>query len=327
MGTALTDLLSDTPSLSVIRGRSEAISTGFDPLDTVLGGGLRLHDLAVIGGRPGVGKTIAALQWARTAALDGTKAIVVSYEHDVRTMLARLFALEVGLLDLGTTGGSSLSSDLTDILHQILNGHWGPNDPAGRHPLVRAARARIDTYADSIIFVEGSTKRTDLNMLERLVPHHSADRTLLVVDYLQKVPNLTTDLSPRDHMRMVAEGVKQLAIDNNAAVLAVAAAREAGLERRRVRIEHLLGVDSLGYESDVVLMVNQKWSIVSRKHIAFDPQNAEQFKKYIVFSVEKNRSGPDAVELEFEKAFSQFRFEPRGRFVSERLIDDGITVE
>ena len=38
------------------------ISTGFQALDHTLGGGVRAGDLILVGGSPGVGKTIAALQ-------------------------------------------------------------------------------------------------------------------------------------------------------------------------------------------------------------------------------------------------------------------------
>src|ERR671933_582132 len=44
------------------------ISTHFDPLDSVLGGGVRAGDLVLVGGRPGVGKPIVTFQWDRHTA-------------------------------------------------------------------------------------------------------------------------------------------------------------------------------------------------------------------------------------------------------------------
>ena len=43
----------------------------------------------------------------------------------------------------------------------------------------------------------------------------------------------------------------------------------------------------------------------------------------MVFSVEKNRNGPSDVELEFRKDFANFRFDPAGRWVAERLWHEG----
>ena len=46
-----------------------------------------------------------------------------------------------------------------------------------------------------------------------------------------------------------------------------------------------------------------------------------------MFSVEKNRNGPADVELEFEKDFANYRFVPAGRWVAERLWDEGSVEE
>ena len=326
-GVKLADLLHESRSLALVPERATTIPTGFDPLDTALGGGLRLHDMVVIGGRPGVGKTVAGLQWARTAALDGATAIVVSYEHDAATILGRLMAMEVGILGIETGAAADPGNELSGIVQAVMSGDWIINDKVGRHPLVRAAFARLETYADNLVLVPGSTKHTDLAMLENMVERHGTDRTMLMVDYIQKVPEFTGVFNDEARIRHVAEGLKQVAIDNNTAVLAVAAANGRGLDQKRIRLEHLRGAQSLAYECDVLLMLNSKWSAVSRKHITFDLTNAEDFKKYVVFSIEKNRTGPDFVDLEFEKAFQQYRFEPRGRFVSERLIDGAMVLE
>ena len=68
--------------------------TGFDPLDGHLGGGLRGGELTLIGGPQGLGKTTMALQMVRNAVAAGRSAIVFSYEHEARTLMERLIALE-----------------------------------------------------------------------------------------------------------------------------------------------------------------------------------------------------------------------------------------
>src|SRR5687767_14515289 len=70
--------------------------TGFEPLDEVLAGGIRQGELLLLGGKPGVGKTIACLQWARSMAQSGVVAIYLCYEHDGVTLLTRLLAGELG---------------------------------------------------------------------------------------------------------------------------------------------------------------------------------------------------------------------------------------
>ena len=50
----------------------------------------------LLGGKPGVGKTIACLQWARTMAQNGIVALYLSFEHDDITLLTRLLSCELG---------------------------------------------------------------------------------------------------------------------------------------------------------------------------------------------------------------------------------------
>ena len=47
------------------------LATGFDALDEALAGGMRQGEVMLLGGKPGIGKTIACLQWARTMARNG----------------------------------------------------------------------------------------------------------------------------------------------------------------------------------------------------------------------------------------------------------------
>ena len=54
---------------------------------------------------------------------------------------------------------------------------------------------------------------------------------------------------------------------------------------------------------------------------------AETFKRKIVMSVEKNRGGPAAMDLEFTKDFGSYRFDPDGTFVTERLVDEILVEE
>jgi replicative DNA helicase len=46
------------------------------------------------------------------------------------------------------------------------------------------------------------------------------------------------------------------------------------------------------------------------------------YRQFVLLSVEKNRDGPASIDLEFRKDFPSYRFEPRGSFVAEQLIDD-----
>lgn len=55
--------------------RSAPVPTGFDVLDTALGGGIKATELLLLGGLPGVGKTVAAVQITRNLARDGSNVV------------------------------------------------------------------------------------------------------------------------------------------------------------------------------------------------------------------------------------------------------------
>lgn len=74
------------------------IPTGFEPLDTYLGGGLVPESLMLVGGPPGTGKTIFMLQAARNIAAmakdNKTAACVVCFEHGEVYLYHRLLCME-----------------------------------------------------------------------------------------------------------------------------------------------------------------------------------------------------------------------------------------
>ena len=111
------------------------------------------------------------------------------------------------------------------------------------------------------------------------------------------------------------------------AVVAVAAADKTGLRARRLRLHHLRGSASLAHEADVAILMNEKAVSVSKSHLAFDPVRAEQFKRWVVLSVEKNREGAPDMNLEFRKDLANYRFDPEGGFVAEALVDSVLVEE
>lgn len=71
-------------------GRLRGVSTGFPRLDGALSG---LHDVTVLGGLPGIGKTTLAFQIGWQAAEQGAAVIYVSAEMHAADLRARLVAM------------------------------------------------------------------------------------------------------------------------------------------------------------------------------------------------------------------------------------------
>ncbi len=295
--------------------------TGFVGLDPLIGGGMRAGSLVLLAGPQGLGKSTFALQVARNNAATGRPVIFFSYEHDAEDITQKLIAMEAGELDESDqVRVNSIRSIFDDLWVSSLE-HRLESVPCGVEAL-----ARVSHYSE-MLFVHRSTgTRTDLAAIQNAIEavrELSGTTPLVIVDYLQKVKTQHPDED--DSSTEIVEGLKDLAIDINAPVLAIAAAEKAALRSgKRMRASDLRGSSALAYEADVVLVLNNKFDIVARHHLTYDLSNAERFRDFAVLTVEKNRFGRDGVVLQFRTRFDQGRYEQEGTEVKEQLIDERV---
>jgi replicative DNA helicase len=308
------------------------IPTGFQALDHVLGGGVRAGDLVLVGGAPGVGKTIVALQWARNIALSGATAIYACYEHEESALLGRLLALEIGDMPGGTDeydteldamklGIQEIASGSTRSLEDVLQGEG----------MISRAYEHIESYGTRLWLVRASGAHTTIDAIEQMVRDQQSKNpdgnTVLFVDYLQKVAVHPEPPIEAEKITQVTEALKDMALTYKIPIICIVAADKEGLQSRRLRLHHLRGSSALMYECDVAVILNDKFNTVSKVHLAYDAVRAETFRNWVVFTLEKNRGGPNLLDLEFKKDFLHFRFEPEGGIVAENLIDERIYSE
>lgn len=312
-------LLRDAEALQTrLPPRLTPFPTGFEPFDAVLGGGLHAEDLVLVGGRPGVGKTIAMLQWARRTAMAGYDAVFVCYEHGEDALLTRLLCLEIG--EQARPEDVPTLDKLRGLVREVALGARDLRDLLDASPMAADAYEVFSGYASRLHLLR-ATGETGLPELSAIARAHAADGAVVVVDYLQKVP-VPQQLEEGERVTRVAGALKDLALECNVAVVAAVAADRDGLLARRLRLHHLRGSTALAHEADVVITLNEKWTAVSKTHLAFDATRARTYRHWVVFSVEKNRDGPAMIDTEFRKDFANYRFDPHGRFVAEQLVDD-----
>lgn len=300
------------------------LPTGFRLLDTYLGGGLRSGELCVLGGPQGLGKTAFVLQVARYAALIGNAAAVMSYEHDAITLIERMIALEAG--DTLGVDGVPLRR-----VREALEGSGRPGTTlAERLSNALGAAEAIDalrSYEDRLLLHRASGTSTGLDEIRgvaRMAGAHPGGPSLLVVDYLQKVYSPDA-ASEADRITRIVDGLKDIALEQDVAVLAVSAVdSSAAGPGRRMRVAHLGGSSSLAYEPDVILMMNEKYDVVARHHLVYDARAVDRFRDHVVISIEKNRSGLARIDLELRKRLEQSRFEREANAVAEELLDERI---
>jgi replicative DNA helicase len=295
-------------------------ATGFSALDDVLAGGVRPGELLIVGGKPGVGKTIACLQWARTMAQSGYVAVYLCYEHDHATLLARLLACE--LREAAIAAGRHLDDELDELqerLRDVASGALALGEALDSDPLLAEAERRVAAYADRLVLFPGSGTRTDVASAGAAVSRFEREPSVLFVDYVQKVPVRPSAATEDERVSRVVESLKELALDVGVPVVAISAADRHGLMARRVHLHHFRGAASLAYEADAIVVLNDKLDVVSRAHIGYSAIRLEELRRQVVFSVEKNRNGASGVDIEFTKDFGHYRFDPRGTRVTDCL--------
>jgi replicative DNA helicase len=300
--------------------------TGFPLLDTYLAGGLRSGELTLLGGPQGLGKTSLVLQMLQHTVSTGGVGVYFSYEHDAPTILQRLIALEAA-------ERYGLDAPPLKAIRQAMEAHDGTGTLADRLAAIGIADAvqAIAAYGDRLLVHRSTGTTTDVDKIRSTaldVAERSGQPSLLVVDYLQKVAVKDHEGDEMELVTLIVEGLKDLALELDVPVLAIVAADKEGLSvGKRLRINNLRGSSALAYEPDVVLIMNEKYDVVARHHLVYDVGNADRFHNWAVISIEKNRSGPDRVDIEFLKRFDQGRFDVAGRRVSEQLVDERVFTE
>lgn len=317
------------------------VSTGYGALDDVLGGGFLSGSLILLGGRQNVGKTIWALQAARNVAKGGNVACVVCYEHSEIHLFHRLLCMESYLACRCTSSRSTpdgpAAVTVADIRDAVIDSVAGSTLPHGRereafstqalqavlkaHPSARSAWHSVGDYMDRLLVVRGHPIKSTLSVLRiyaEWLQQEWPDRpVVLFIDYLQKVP-YSLDSARSDKERqviLVTEGLKNVALDLNIPVVAVAAVDPEGLKREEPRVEDLLGGSAVKYEPDVAVMMIRRWRDGERR---------------ISFVVGKNRAGPTDIEVVYQLMGEHFCFHPEAAVIRhcdrDRVQEEGLRV-
>ncbi len=308
-------------------GEYQPVPLGFGMLDKTIGGGLRAGELMLIGGAQGTGKTTMALQMARNVASSGqANVLFICFEHEEQYLLNRLVALESALAHLPQKTGAI---KIQDVRKEIMSS--GMSEGSGGAGLtanqrLRPSLDRIARYGQNLFLMRGSQTASTVENIRKLIQQHrvlSGDRRLLVVvDYMQKVPVYPEPSTESEKVTYVVNGLKDVALSEQVAMISIVAADKEGLKAQRLRNHHLRGSSAINYEADIILIINEKYHIVAKVNIEFNPYQAQRFRDWVIVSIEKNRGGQDNIDMEFEKHFEYSCFDPAGRTVQEKLIEE-----
>ncbi|WP_432833452.1 replicative DNA helicase [Dactylosporangium sp. CA-092794] len=179
-------------------GMMTGVPTGFSDLDRLLNG-LHAGQLIIVAGRPGLGKSTAAMDFSRAA----------SVKHN---MASAIFSLEMSKVEIVMR---LLSAEARVPLHVLRSGQLSDDD------WTKLAR-RMGEISEAPLFVDDTP---NMNLMEirakarRLKQRH--DLKLIVVDYLQLMTSPKRTESRQQEVADLSRGLKLLAKEVECPVVAV----------------------------------------------------------------------------------------------------------
>ncbi|ADD39858.1 replicative DNA helicase [Stackebrandtia nassauensis] len=217
-------------------GAMTGVPTGFADLDRLLNG-LQPGQLIIVAGRPGAGKSTAAMDFIRHAALHHQQA-------------AAMFSLEMSKVEIVMR---VLSAETRVPLHVLRSGQLSDDD------WTRLAR-RMGEISEAPMFVDDTPSMTLMEIrakARRLKQRHNLK--LIVVDYLQLMSSPKRVESRQQEVSEISRGMKLLAKEVECPVIAVAQLNRGPEQRtdKRPQLSDLRESGSLEQDADVVILLHR----------------------------------------------------------------------
>jgi replicative DNA helicase len=244
--------------------RITGISTGLRDLDTKLSG-FQNSDLVIIAGRPSMGKTAFAINFALNSCKD-----LISKAKDTEKMpCVGFFSLEMS--------AEQLSSRLLSMMARIDSSDLksGKVNEESYNDLRKAAAelSQMPFFIDDTPALTISSVRARARKLKR---QHNAG--IIFIDYLQLMRGSTKSENRVLEVTEITQGLKAIAKELNIPVIALAQLSR-GVDQRedkRPILSDLRESGSIEQDADVVMFLYREEYYLKRKEPALgSPQNAE----------------------------------------------------
>jgi len=262
-------------------GGVSGLATGFVELDRMTTG-LQAGDLAIVAGRPSMGKTSWVLNVAQTAAIEnGVPVAIFSLEMSKEQLVQRFLCAE-GRVDA----------------QRLRRGRLEPDE---YQRLARAA-GHLNTAP---IWIDDSATANVLEMKAKARRLKSeANLGLVVVDYIQLMSGTARTDSRVHEVSEISRGLKALARELEVPVIALSQLSRAPEQRtdRRPQLSDLRDSGSIEQDADLVMFLY-------RPEYYLGPTdkdgNSVEGKAELIMA--KQRNGPTGtVELYFHKSYTRF---------------------
>ena len=257
-------------------GQMVGVPTGFGDLDA-LTNGLHPGQLVILAARPALGKSTAALDFARSASIkNGLTSVIFSLEMGRNEILMRL-----------------LSAEAQIALHHMRSGNMSDND-------WQKLATKMGVVSESPLFIDDSPNLTMMEIrakCRRLKQRH--DLRLVVVDYMQLMTSGKKVESRQQEVSEFSRSLKLLAKELDVPVVAVSQLNRGPEQRtdKRPMLSDLRESGSLEQDADMVILLHREDAYERESPRAGEAD----------FIVAKHRNGPTStITVAFQGHYSRF---------------------
>jgi replicative DNA helicase len=257
-------------------GKMTGIPTGFKLLDEMTSG-LQPGDLIIVAGRPSMGKTTLAVNFAENAALGSNKSCAIfSMEMSAESLTLRMIS------SLGRINQSALRSG------KLQEDDW---------PRIDSAMTQLGTAKIYVDETPGLTPTEIRARSRRLKRERGLD--LIVVDYIQLMQVAGTKENRATEIAEISRSLKALAKELKVPILALSQLNR-GVEQRQEKkpvMSDLRESGSLEQDADLILLIYREEF--------YDPNTTRKGIADII--VAKHRNGPTGeVQMTFLGQYTKF---------------------
>ena len=271
-------------------GSVTGVATGFPDLDNMTAG-FQKGELIIVAGRPSMGKTALAMNFAQHAAIDKEVPVAVfSLEMSKESLVQRLLCSE-GRVDAGRLRRGRLQDDeyarlATAAGHLNTAPIWIDDTPAITALELRAKARRLAS---------------------------EVDLGLIIVDYLQLMSGPSNADNRQQEISAISRSIKAVAKELNVPVIALSQLSRAPEQRtdRRPVLADLRESGAIEQDADLVLFVYREEVYRKPEDLVDDAGNSIEGKAELIIG--KQRNGPTgSLGLYFHKAYTLFESAARG---------------
>jgi len=265
-------------------GSVTGVASGFPDLDNMTAG-FQPGDLVVVAGRPSMGKTALALNFAQHAAIDHDVPVAVfSLEMSKESLVQRLLCAE-GRVDSGRLRRGRLQDDeyarlATAAGHLNTAPIWIDDTPANSPLEVRAKARRLAA---------------------------EVDLGLIIVDYLQLMAGPRNVENRQQEISAISRSLKAVAKELNVPVVSLSQLSRAPEQRtdKRPLLADLRESGAIEQDADLVIFVYREEAYRKDGDMLDDKGESLEGRAEII--VGKQRNGPTGtVNLYFHKSYTLF---------------------